>query len=78
MRAAIFRLRAIQCDREPKVLFTGKRKIFRKHADHGIRFAIELNLLPDNRGIAAELAAPQRIAQDCHVIVAGLVLSGGA
>ena len=44
----------------------------RHHADYLHAFSIELNSSSDNPGIAAKTARPKTIAQDDHVIRAGL------
>ena len=50
-----------QC--EPQLRLLRKLKLPRHHADHGVRDAVDRDRAADDRGIAAEPASPQPVAQ---------------
>ena len=72
-------LGAVEGHRHPDIeLAAGAegRKAARKNAEHGERLFVEQNIFADDRGIGAETALPQPIANDRDLIVANLIFFG--
>src|SRR5438477_9361741 len=60
----------------PDIVFgltDGKAKRWRHNAKHGVEFAVELKLAPQNQFVGSELRRPQRVA-DQHNARAGFFL----
>jgi hypothetical protein len=47
----------------------GKLEIARHNADHGVRLAVEKNLISENLHIAVEVRLPHAIAEHRHLLV---------
>ena len=60
-------------ERRPQVGDHGEYELFRHHADYAVVFVVDADIAADDGGIGGEAAAPERVAQNRHVLVPGLV-----
>ena len=75
MAAALGKRFRSECDRNPESdIALEELKSGRHHANHGVFFVVEENILPDNVARAAEASLPQSMAEDGDSICAGLIL----